>query len=271
MNHASNRTLSASLLTMCTLALCSLALRAEAQSLTEFAPLEWHTSGTHSWDAGVTTLLIGVGRTVPVYTVLPQTTVDSRFRLLDFNVGARFVDGAGDFRYRVTALDLDIQRTPQSASFTLLDLNKSGLRDSHITWIRAGYGPALSYTTWHRQAVLKTRLEAGLVSSKWGSTVFGTVPGYNVTETGFEGRLFGGASLTLASTLDVGLTASHAVYSFEGDFEYTEIVPTLSWFARPTVRMDVSLTWTRGRARGVDVKDMAGGLRVSYTPRAIRF
>lgn len=266
MNPASIRSLFAIFLTMCVLG-----PEVRAQRLTEFAPLEWHFEGTHATDAGATTLLLGVGRAVPVFTVLPQTTFDSRFRILDLSIGGRTSNGQNDFRYKATLLDVDVQRTPQSASFTLMDVDRSGFRDSHITWARLGYGPAFSRTTWRRQATLKTRLEAGLVSSKWGPTLFADIPGSNRTYSGMEARALGIASVTLSRTVDMAVVAWHAIHSFKGDFRYSAINPTLSWFAKPSVRMDLSLIWVRAAGNNAETTDIGGGLRLSYTPRAIRF
>ncbi len=253
------------------LAACMLAADAHAQRLTEFAPLDWQLAGTHTLDAASSTLIVGVGRAVPVFTILPQTTVDSHIRLLDIGLGARFSDSDTDFRYRGVALDMDIQRTPQSASVTLLDVDRSGLRDSHITWARLGYGPALSRTSWRRQFTLKTRVETGLVSSKWGPVVFFDIPGQGTTHHGVEARALGISSVTVTPGLDFAVVAWHAIHSFKGDLRWSEVTPTLSWYPHPTLRMDASVQWVRASGHNATVTDLSGGVRFSYTPQAVRF
>ncbi|MEQ9104387.1 MAG: hypothetical protein RIE53_06780 [Rhodothermales bacterium] len=252
-------------------ATCILAPDARGQRLTEFAPLEWHLAGGHARDAATTTVIAGVGRAVPVFTILPQTTVDSHIRLLDVGLGVRFSDTDADFRYRGVALDMDIQRTPQSASVTLLDVDRSGLRDSHITWARLGYGPALSRTSWRRQFTLKTRIETGLVSSKWGSVQFSDIPGHGMTHNGIEARALGVTSITVTPGLDVAVVAWHAVHSFKGDLRWSEVTPTLTWYAHPTLRLDISVQWVRATGNDATVTDVAGGVRFRYTPQAVRF
>lgn len=253
------------------LAACMSVPDARGQRLTEFAPLEWHMAGGHARDAATTTVIAGVGRAVPVFTILPQTTVDSHIRFLDMGLGVRFADSDADFRYRGVALDMDIQRTPQSASVTLLDVDRSGLRDSHVTWARLGYGPAISRTSWRRQFTLKTRLETGLVSSKWGTAVFSDVPGHGRTHHGVEARAVGITSVTVTSGLDFAVVAWHAVHSFKGDFRWSEVTPTLRWYAHPTLRMDLSVQWIRAAGNHATVTDLSGGVRFSYTPQAVRF
>jgi hypothetical protein len=250
---------------------CTLTIDTRAQRLTEFAPLEWQLSGFHAQEAGATTVVLGVGRSVPVFTILPQTTVDSHIRFLDIGVGVRASDPDADFRYRATVLDMDIQRTPQSAAVTLFDVNRSGLRDSQITWARLGYGPALSRTTWRRQWTLKTRVETALVSSKWGSVLFADIPGHRSNHNGVEVRALGASSATLTPGLDFAIEAWHAIHSFRGDLRWTEVRPVVRWYVSPPLRADVSAQWVRATGHDASVTIWSGGLRLSYTPQAVRF
>lgn len=252
------------------LALSSLST-ATAQRLTEFAPIEWSIRAAHVPDAGATTLLVGLARVVPVYTLLPQTTAGSQFRMLDVRIGARSHQDEMDVRYRFNALSFTVQRTPQHVYFTALDINRSGSRESDVTWIQIGYGPAASRTFDDRQITLRSGLHVGLVSTKLGTTVFSAIPQAGSSDSAVQAGVSVAAFVKTGATLDMGVNASYSVHTMNGDLRHAEIRPVLSWYPVQTIAVSVAADWFRTERFGRVVTDMEAGISIAYTPKAVRF
>ena len=116
--------------------------RTMGQSLIAFAPWEFGMGASFQADMDAQTALFSAKRVVPLASLLPQVTGDSRLDVLGLALGARWVDGSYDrIRYRITAAQIALQRAYTSGGVTLIDYNQSGVRKQETTWLAVSFGP----------------------------------------------------------------------------------------------------------------------------------
>lgn len=92
---------------------------------------------------------------VPLRSLLPQTSPDSRITIAGLTAGIRSDDDTSEFAYRFQAFDLALQRAWWSGSVTILDLASQHLMEHDRTWFVIGTGPGF-----HQE------LEGGAVSAR---------------------------------------------------------------------------------------------------------
>jgi len=116
------------------------------QSLIAFAPWEFGVGTSFQPDLDAQTALFSIKRVVPVASLLPQVTGDSHLEVFGLAAGARWVDGSYDqFRFRITAAQIALQRAYTTGGLTLIDHNQSGIRKQETTWIGLSFGPGFHF------------------------------------------------------------------------------------------------------------------------------
>ena len=236
----------------------------QAQSMAQFAPMEWMLSASTLSDADVSSVILTTQRAVPIYTLLPQSTADSRFDVLRVRAGARFSSGTTDFRYGVTALSMDIQRTPQHVAMTLIDYDRSGLREVRARWFQARYGPALSLTrpTW--QASLRAGAFGGLTTLQMGQVVFASLPLASETETTWEAGAGVQAAFHRGLSWNLRMSGSYSIHALRGDLRVASITPILELRLSPSIRLDAGAMFFRAERSGADVSGITPRLSILY-------
>lgn len=232
--------------------------------MAQFAPLKWILSGSTVADADVSSVILTTQRAVPVYTLLPQSTADSRFDVLRARAGARFSSGTADFRYAVTALAMDIQRTPQHVALTLVDYDRTGLQDLRARWFQARYGPALSLTrpTW--QGSLRAGAFGGLSTIQMGRAVFASLPLATETETTWEAGVGGQAAFYRGSTWNARISGSYSIHSVRGDLRMAMMTPVIEFRLTPSIQLDAGATLFRAERGGADVSGISPRISILY-------
>jgi hypothetical protein len=80
---------------------------------------------------------------VPLRSLLPQTSPDSRITFAGLEGGVQSEDGTSQFAYRFLGLDLTLQRAWWSGSVKMLDLASNSLMEFDRTWFAVGTGPGI--------------------------------------------------------------------------------------------------------------------------------
>lgn len=141
----------------------------------DVAPIEVFTHARYDSDNDFGQIVFGTQRSIPVYTLLPQVSPDSYFHMARIVVGGQ-LDERNDkqrFRYRVTAIETEIQKSPWSGHFKFLDYDKSGLEDLWADWLSIGIGPGIHFGSEETQIVVRALGHAALNSYRFGDRVFG--------------------------------------------------------------------------------------------------
>jgi len=204
------------------------------QSPIVFAPQEWSLQGAWMTEVDQGRVTVGMKRAVPVYTLLPQTTPGSRVDAMRIRGGIRSDDSGVDPRFRITAVDLDIQKMYKSASVTLIDVDASGQRDVAARWLGIGFGPGYTVQRFDRSFEIRVQARTSIQTVEFGRASF---PG-----------LSDGAA-DRRTTLEYGAKGMLLIRA----------VDRLAVFARGTYSMylsDVDPVWAAG----------AAGLRIKATP-----
>lgn len=124
------------------LILCVGAVPVVAQSqYLDMAPLEFRSHFRRASDE-FNQVTVGVQRSVPVAYLLPQVTPDSYFEGMRLIAGMRFgTERTTEIRFRATGIKFEIQKTPWSAGFTLIDYDRTSLEDLQADWLGLSIGP----------------------------------------------------------------------------------------------------------------------------------
>ena len=141
-------------------------------------------------------LMVQAQRIVPLSTLLPQVTADSRIELLRLGVGARnYSSGSVEFRYRLTALDLILQRSLWGAEVVILDYDKSSVTDLDGTWLSVATGPGLHFQGPDHSFSLRVMAEGGISTWRFGDRLFNNA---EHSDRRFTGAEYGFKMLTAA-------------------------------------------------------------------------
>lgn len=107
-----------------------------------FAPWEFQLESAYSSQYDYSQIGFSIQRAVPIESLLPQVTADSYLKALTVSVATRFVDQEYDqFRFRIRAADIQLQRAFTSGGVRLLDFDQTSEIDRTITWLEAIFGP----------------------------------------------------------------------------------------------------------------------------------
>jgi|GEM_PF-2417928 len=132
-------------------------------------------------------LMVQAQRIVPLSTLLPQVTADSRIELLRLGVGARnYSSGSVEFRYRLTALDLILQRSLWGAEVVILDYDKSSVTDLDGTWLSVATGPGLHFQRSDNSFSVRVMAKGGISTWRFGDRLFGKTDRADKRFTGAE-------------------------------------------------------------------------------------
>ncbi len=141
-------------------------------------------------------LLVQAQRIVPLSTLLPQVTADSRIELLRLGVGARnYSSGSAEIRYRLTALDLILQRSLWGAEVVILDYDKSSVTDLDGTWLSVATGPGLHLQRSDNSFSVRVMAKGGISTWRFGDRLFDNT---DRTDKRFTGAEYGLKLLTAA-------------------------------------------------------------------------
>jgi hypothetical protein len=170
----------------------------------DVAPIEIFSHGRYDSDNQLGQIVIGTQRAMPVFDLLPQVSADSYFDMLRVVVGVQFDEETNKkrFRYRLTALETEVQKTPWGTHFTFLDYNATGLEDLWADWLAVSLGPGFNFGTDKTHIVVRAMGHAAFNTYRFGEIVFGDLgdpAGETRTGGSFGGS--GGISLVLIDRL----------------------------------------------------------------------
>jgi hypothetical protein len=140
----------------------------------DVAPIEVWARTRIDYEGPFRQLEVGTQRAMPVFDLLPQVTADSYFDMLRVVVGAEN-DPDRDktrFRYRITGLETEIQKSPWGTHFSFLDYNASGMEDLWADWISVSAGPGFHIPAGNSQFVVRAMGHAAFTTFRFGDIVF---------------------------------------------------------------------------------------------------
>ena len=140
----------------------------------DVAPIEVWAKTRVDHDGPFRQIELGTQRAMPVFDLLPQVTADSYFDMLRIVVGAEN-DRDKDktrFRYRITGLETEIQKSPWGTHFSFLDYNASGMEDLWADWISVSAGPGFHIPAGNTQIAVRAMGHAAFTSFRFGDIVF---------------------------------------------------------------------------------------------------
>jgi len=213
--------------------------------------------------------LIGVARDIPVAGLLPQVTPDSYFRIATVLAGARINGSDADFRYRMTGLDFEIQKSPWAGSFTLIDYDRSGLVDLNADWIGLKAGPGLSFSSEDAHISIRLLARASVNSIRFDEGLFPDLgPRASDTRTGVAYGAGGQVALTASNTFSISGRIDREAFSAGSELENLSIHVRAEW--RATSRWTIMGTYAYVKAslqHVTSTRSAAGfGFRFSVAP-----
>lgn len=164
----------------------------------DVAPIEIYVQGRYDSDNNFGQIVLGTKRAMPVFDLLPQVSADSYFDMLHIVVGIQFDEETNKerFRYRLTALDTEIQKTPWGTHFTFLDYNETGLEDLWADWVALGVGPGFNFGAEKTRFIIRAMGHAAFNTYRFGEIVFSDL-GDPAGETRTGGSFGGSARVSL--------------------------------------------------------------------------
>lgn len=103
----------------------------------------WEIEATQDWTSSPTATIPTVhfrGR-VPLESLLPQTTPDSRIRFLEAEAGMRSANSTQQEVWRLSLFDLMLQRAWWSGAVRMIDVQSGTFHEHDRTWFEIGTGP----------------------------------------------------------------------------------------------------------------------------------
>ncbi len=140
----------------------------------DVAPIVVWAEGRVDSDGPFTQFVVGTKRAIPVFDLLPQVTADSFFDMLQIVVGAENDKNTDKtrFRYRLTALTSEIQKSPWGTGFTFLDYDASGMQDLWADWVAVSMGPGFHIPAGDVQIVVRAMGHLAFSTFRFGDIVF---------------------------------------------------------------------------------------------------
>jgi hypothetical protein len=249
--------------------LFGISLESMAQSPLAFAPWQIEAS-TYSAESGdVSGVLIGLKRVVPVASLLPQTTSDSKIELLGVQLGAQLLEQSYErLHFRATAIDMLIQRGLMTGAFQLLDYDRSGIQEVDANWIGLATGPGIHGQGSAYDAALRLLASARLSTWKFGSLISTASPLGLQNQTGADLglELIGSAKIAekVIASIAVG---SHRLTGSE--LNRRNVLMQMGYLINPkwTFVLQGFKYEFESEDRSTDSKGI--GIQLSYTPGAV--
>ncbi len=239
---------------------------AEGRQLPDVAPMAmssdvWSDSDDNIWGAR-----IGIHRTVPLGSLLPQTAIGSSIRVLILEGGVQSDDGDLIGRFRIGGLDLDVQRGHKSVLLTIADYDRAGTMDLNATWFRIGFGPGVAHDGPRAKGRFAVHAFSGLVTREFGRSLYASLPKNTRSDTMFEGGLAGRTSLSHVKGWRLDVRAEYAVHSLSGDLRTFKAEPELTWSRGPRAHVSVYTRWYGAERSSVEHHDALFGLKLRFIP-----
>jgi len=235
---------------------------AVARQLPDVAPPVWSANSWTGADDAVQGVRIGVRRTVPLRSLLPQAAPGSHIHVLVLEGGVQSDDGDVIGRFRIGGIDLGVQRGHRSVVLTLADYDRAGTMDLNATWARAGFGPGLSWNGPRRAGRIAVHAFSGLVTRQLGRTLYAPLPGNTTSNTMVEGGLSGRATFSHTAAWRVDARAEYTVHSQKGDLRTFMVEPELTWSPGARMRASVYAQWYGAERSGVEHDNTLIGVRL---------
>jgi len=196
------------------LVLWSAPREAHGQSPLSFAPWEYSLDARQLDDSDTGWVLVEMQRSVPLASLLPQVSPDSRFDVMRAGLGARYQSGRDSkIVYRLTAIEVLLQRSFWSGGTTIADFNRSGLADLNADWFSISTGPGFHRQREDRAISFRVLLVAGYSTWRFGSHL-GSSPRFNDTKSGLKFGLRG--MFSISPTPAITLLASYHTTRMSG-------------------------------------------------------
>jgi len=233
-----------------------------ARQLPHPAPISWTSDAWSVLDDNIQGARIGLRRSVPLHSLLPQTAPGSSAHVLILEGGIQSDDGDTMGRFRVAGMELDMQRGIKSVLFTLVDYDRAGTMDLNATWLRVGFGPG--YTAKGHSGTVRTAIHvfSGLATRKLGRSLYPALPDNDQSETLLEGGLAGRSTVVFASRLRVDVRAEYAVHSQSDHLRTFMAQPELSWQPAASANVSVYAQFYGAERSSVTHHDMLFGVRL---------
>lgn len=216
--------------------------------------------------------LIGIERDVPVSGLLPQVTPDSYFLVARLLAGARVNGSDADFRYRITGLDFEIQKSPWVGAFTLIDYDRSGLSDLNADWIGLKAGPGFDVSSEDTYFSVRALARASLNSVRFDESLFPEL-GTEASDTK-TGLAYGGSGnvsfsasrvFTASGRIDVG------AFSAGNELERLSVHVRAEWRTTPRWTIQVTYEYVEATLNNITASRSAPGIGLRYSVAPPRY
>jgi len=219
---------------------------ARAQTPLSFAPWEFSVNGNHLDGSDSNWIVLQGQRRVPLPSLLPQVSPDSKIEVMRLAVGARTAPETDPrFIYRVTALELLLHRSFFSGGTKLLDINRAGLLEMDTDWIQIATGPGMHRQNDEMAFSLRILLVGAYSTWKYGNHLDAT-SSFNSTHSGFKYGLQGMFSISpapritlLGSYHSFGLSSSNDAGTHGGRLELRSSVTERFSVSALALKMDL--------------------------------
>ena len=250
------------------LALASVAAVPLAAQPLDMAPIQVFAHGRYDGGNGFADLLIGTQRDMPVYHLLPQVTADSYFELIRIVAGVQVDNDEKKerLRYRATAIETIIQKSPWASRFTFLDYDATGMEDLDANWISLSVGPGIHIGDEYTQFVVRAQGHGAFNTFRFGDILFEDLGAdAGDTRTGLGYGLAGHASLVLVNRLELRGEYQRSWLSSESTLRRDELSARVEVNAGGGWRISGIVDSVRGEISELSMRRTAFGLGLSYT------
>jgi len=241
-------------------------VRGQSQFM-DLAPLSEVGHARYADDLETTLILVGIERSMPIGSLLPQVTPDSYLTFLRLLVGIRLEGTDAVFRGRATAVDFTVQKMPWAASFSFLDFDASGYRSFSSDWISLGIGPG--FDVGDRELRISGRVigVGAFNSTRLGSTVLrGDTLDEDKTRHSLSYGARGQASLVIQEIVQFSARYELIKYSIDSEIEYSNRGGLLRISPMPGIQLFGSYERIRYQLGGKEKKLNVFGFGLTVTP-----
>lgn len=201
---------------------------------------------------------------VPLRTLLPQTSPDSRIAFLHIAAGMQQKDDESEFAYRLSAMELALQRAWWSGSVTLMDLASNTFLDHDRTWFEVGTGPGIHLPGAKGAMSANVQLVGGRRSASFSDTLPHLDAGSG-WHAGFQ------ASVAIRALERLTISGAYADIQFSsGEWNLQEATLRVQGTLSSSLRVELQLRSVLGLPEdddGNEVRPQQVGFRVSYLLR----
>jgi len=234
----------------------------------DMAPIQVFSHGRLDPDHDFGQIVIGTQRDMPVYNLLPQVTADSYFELLRIVAGVQIDDTRNKerLRYRATAIETVIQKSPWASRFVFLDYDATGMEDLDANWLSLSVGPGLHAGTETMQIIVRGQAFGSFNTFRFGDIVFSELGREAAdSKTGIGYGLAGHASLVVVNLLELRGEYERSWLTADDSLQRDELAVRLEVVAGGGWRLFGLANSMRGELGEFSMRRTAFGAGVSYT------